>query len=121
MALGPKGEIVLSSLTMGALTYDGKQFLAALPAPLFTDPASMLQGETPDQRNTRLSWFPALSPDRFGGTDVGSDFYAAATTDGKIWLGTRDRALVPAGRAHLPGDKGFTPYESQLPSAAREL
>ncbi len=92
MALGAKGEIVLSSLTMGALTYDGKQFLAALPAPLFTDPASMLQGETPDQRNTRLSWSPGIIPDRLA-VPTSAVISIAATTDGKIWR-TQDRGLL---------------------------
>jgi len=93
MALGAKGEIVLSSLTMGALAYDGKQFLAALPAPLFTDPASLLQGETPDQRNTRLSWSPGIIPDRLA-VPTSAVISIAATTDGKIWLGTQDRGLL---------------------------
>jgi len=93
MALGTKGEIVLSSLTMGALTYDGKQFLAALPAPLFTDPASLLEGETPDQRNTRLSWSPGIIPDRLA-VPTSAVISIAATTDGKIWLGTQDRGLL---------------------------
>jgi signal transduction histidine kinase/ligand-binding sensor domain-containing protein len=93
MALGAKGEIVLSSLAMGALTYDGKQFLAALPAPLFTDPASLLQGETPDQRNTRLSWSPGIIPDRLA-VPTSAVISIAATTDGKIWLGTHDRGLL---------------------------
>jgi ligand-binding sensor domain-containing protein/signal transduction histidine kinase len=93
MALGAKGEIVLSSLTVGALAYDGKQFLAALPAPLFTDPASLLQGETPDQRNTRLSWSPGIIPDRLA-VPTSAVISIAATTDGKIWLGTQDRGLL---------------------------
>jgi signal transduction histidine kinase/ligand-binding sensor domain-containing protein len=93
MALGAKGGIVLSSLTMGALTYDGKQFLAALPAPLFANPAGLPQGETPDQRNTRLSWSPGIIPDRLA-VPTSAVISIAATTDGKIWLGTQDRGLL---------------------------
>jgi ligand-binding sensor domain-containing protein/signal transduction histidine kinase len=93
MALGTKGEIVLSSLTMGALTYDGKQFLAALPTPLFTDPGGLLQGETPDQRNTRLSWSPGVIPDRLA-VPTSAVISIAETTEGKIWLGTQDRGLL---------------------------
>jgi len=54
MGRGTAGAILLSSLAMGTLTYNGKRFLVS-SAPAFADSAIPANGETFDQRSARLS------------------------------------------------------------------
>jgi len=89
---GTAGTVLLSSLAMGTLTYNGKRFLTVSSAALFGDSADLAQGETTDQRSSRLSWTAGVMPDRLVGptSEVTS---IAATNDGRIWLGTEDKGL----------------------------
>ena len=89
---GKAGEILLSSLALGTLAYNGDRFLTLSSAALFADTADAAHGETPDQRSSRLSWTAGVMPDRLAGP-TSSAISIATTTDGKIWLGTQDRGL----------------------------
>jgi ligand-binding sensor domain-containing protein/signal transduction histidine kinase len=91
MGQGTADAILLSSLAMGTLTYDGKRFLissASVPA----ESASLAHGETFDQRSARLSWSTGVMPDRLA-APTAAVISIAGTTDGKIWLGTQDKGL----------------------------
>jgi ligand-binding sensor domain-containing protein/signal transduction histidine kinase len=111
MGQGTAGAIVLSSLAMGTLTHNGNRFLTVLPAPAPADSAAPPHGETPDERSARLSWSTGVMPDRLA-APTSAVISIAATTDGKIWLGTEDRGLfyLREGRVYaaangLPGMK----------------
>jgi len=91
MSLGPTGEVALSSLAMGVLTFDGKQFLAGLPSGAAADPQSA-GGEIPDERSSRLNWSTGVVPHRVFAT-TSAVISMASTKDGKLWLGTQDKGL----------------------------
>ena len=100
---GTSGEVLLSAVARGLLAYDGKQFLATLPAARWPDPGEVAQAGIPDQRSARFSWSYGNMPDRLAaGTSAVISMAAAA--DGKIWLGTQDRGLVylREGRIYAP-------------------
>ena len=84
MGQGRGGAILLSSLAMGTLTYDGKRFSTPVVA------ASA--GLTFDQRSAYLSWSTGVMPDRLA-APTSAVISIGATEDGKIWLGTEDRGL----------------------------
>ena len=110
MALGTSGQVLLSSAAMGVLTYDGKQFVPALPAPRSADSRNAAHREIPDERSARFSWSYGNMPDRLAsGTSVVVS--VAATADGKIWLGTENQGLfyLREGRVYAP--------ENGLPNA----
>lgn len=89
---GTAGALLLSSLALGTLTYNGDRFLTVSSAALFADTAGPARGETLDDRSSRLSWTAGVMPDRLAGP-TSSAISIATTTDGKIWLGTQDRGL----------------------------
>src|SRR5262249_24900365 len=89
---GTAGAVLLSSLAMGTLTYNGNRFLTLSSAPVFAGSAGLAHGETPDERSARLSWSAGIMPDRLA-APTSAVISIAATTDGKIWLGTEDRGL----------------------------
>lgn len=97
---GSAGAILLSSLAMGTLRYDGKRFLTVSPPPQFADSASIAQGEAPDERSSRLSWSTGIMPDRLA-QPTSAVISMAATEDGRIWMGTEDGGLfyLRQGRA----------------------
>jgi ligand-binding sensor domain-containing protein/signal transduction histidine kinase len=91
MGRGTEGTILLSSLAMGTLTYNGKRFLVS-SAPVFADSAGSAHVETPDERSAHLSWSSGVMPHRLA-APTSAVISIAATTDGRIWLGTQDRGL----------------------------
>jgi ligand-binding sensor domain-containing protein/signal transduction histidine kinase len=93
IARGVGDTLLLSSLAKGTLTYNGKQFLTALSGPVVADSASLAQGETPDERSSRLSWSTGVVPHGLVASPTSEVISIAAATDGKIWLGTQDRGL----------------------------
>ena len=103
MTMGTSGEVLLSSVALGPLAYDGKQFLATLPAARWPDPGEVAQAEIPDQRSARFSWSYGNIPDRLA-AGTSAVISIAASGDGKIWLGTQDRGLVylREGRIYAP-------------------
>lgn len=103
MTVGTSGEALLSSVGLGPLAYNGKQFLATLPAARWPDPGSAAQTEVPDDRSARFSWSYGNMPDRLA-AGTSAVISIAATADGKIWLGTQDKGLVYLrdGRVYAP-------------------
>ena len=91
MGLGPTGEVVLSSLAMGVLTFNGKQFLSALPPTAWADP-KYAAGEIPDERSARLNWSTGVVPHRLV-APTSAAISMVSTKDGKVWLGTQDKGL----------------------------
>lgn len=91
MALGTAG-VVVSSLAMGLLTFDGKQFLAASSNVAGADSPNVVPGEVPDERSARLNWSTGVVPHRVI-APASAVISIAATGDGRIWLGTHDRGL----------------------------
>src|SRR5262249_5667813 len=93
MALGNSNKVVLSSVAMGALIYDGKQFLATSgTSPCATLAGSGLAVLACDERSARFSWSYGNMPDRLA-TPTSAVTSIAQTADGRIWLGSRDWGL----------------------------
>jgi len=86
---GTGNKILLSSLAMGTLTYDGERFESASSEPMS---AKHSPGAITDERSTRLSWSTGLAPHRLA-APTSAVISIAATADGKIWLGTENRGL----------------------------
>jgi signal transduction histidine kinase/ligand-binding sensor domain-containing protein len=86
------GDALVSSSAMGTLTYNGDQFVTVSSEPVFADPATLAQGQTPDDRSTRLSWSTSLTPHRLA-APTSAVTSMEATSDGKIWLGTQHGGL----------------------------
>ena len=104
MAVGTSGEILLSSVAVGPLVFDGKQFLAASAiSPCATLAESGSAQPACDDRSARFSWSYGNMPDRLA-AGTSTVISIAATADGKIWLGTQDRGLVylREGRIYAP-------------------
>ena len=107
MALDTTGKAVVSSVAMGVLIYDGKQFLATSRiSPCATVAESGLAVPPCDERSARLSWSYGNMPDRLA-TATSAVTSIAQTTDGKIWLGTRDWGLfaLHGGRVSLASNE----------------
>lgn len=123
ISLGPAGEVLLSSVALGPLKYDGRQFLAILPAARWPDAANFARGEIPDDRSARFSWSYGNMPDRLA-AGTSAVISIAATADGKIWLGTQDRGLLylQEGRLQAPAkDLPNTKMICLLPLANSDL
>jgi len=93
------GTVLLSSLALGTLAYRaGKYEILTSPSQL-APPETTANGEA-DTRNTRLSWAIGFRPQRFA--DPNSPVTAMAeTSDGKVWLGTRDKGLFYMSQGHV--------------------
>ena len=106
------GTILLSSLAYGTLTYNGQKF-EILQSPVGKQPtsATTASGRTNDELSSRLSWSTTVAAHRFAEPNT-AVISMAETTDGKLWLATRDRGLfyisdgwVSAARKGEPGSK----------------
>jgi len=83
------GTVILSSLALGTLAYDGGKFETLT---LQTDSATSPSIETSDNLSSRLSWATGVVPHRIA--EPNSAVMAIAeSSDGKLWLGTNDRGL----------------------------
>jgi ligand-binding sensor domain-containing protein/signal transduction histidine kinase len=85
------GTALFSSLTLGVLTYHGGRF-EILTSPADRAPSEESATKEADNRSTVLSWATQLAPHRFAEPNsvVTS---MAENTDGKVWLGTRNKGL----------------------------
>lgn len=97
---GIGNKILLSSLAMGTLTYDGERFESASSESVSDKSAAGSTTETPDERSTRLSWSTGLTPHRLA-APTSAVISIAATADGKIWLGTESRGLFYLREGHV--------------------
>src|SRR5262249_11549768 len=87
----PDSTVLFSSLTLGVLTSRAGRF-QILTSPSDRAPSEGTATTEADNRSTRLSWATQLAPHRFA--EPNSEVTAIAeTTDGKVWLGTRDKGL----------------------------
>ena len=110
MTVGTSGEVLLSSVALGPLAYDGKQFRTTLPAARWPNDVDVAQATIPDDRSARFSWRYGNMPDRL--TAGSSAVISIATTaDGKIWLGTQNKGLL-----YLREGRVYTPAK-ELPNA----
>ena len=87
MARGTTGEVLLSSVPAGILTYSDNRFRSLSPAALLADAARVTNGEAPDHGATPFSWFDRLA------APTSVVISMAETDDGKIWLGTEHQGL----------------------------
>jgi ligand-binding sensor domain-containing protein/signal transduction histidine kinase len=86
------GSVIFASLAYGLLTYNSGKFeMLNLPSP---SPNSSPSGAevTTDELSSRLSWATGVAPHRFAEPNS-AVISMAETSDGKIWLGTRDKGL----------------------------
>src|SRR6266496_1271547 len=97
---GIGNKILLSSLAMGTLTYDGERFESASSESVSDKSAAGSTAETPDERSTRLSWSTGLAPHRLA-APTSAVISIATTADGKIWLGTESRGLFYLREGHV--------------------
>jgi len=91
------GAVLFSSLAYGALTYRGGKF-ENIPSPTgeLPKPAGTPTGETSD--SSHLSWANILASECRECSHIFAEPNSAVTsmtetTDGKVWLGTRDKGL----------------------------
>ncbi len=98
------GTVLLSSLALGPLQYRGNRYQVLLSS---ESSAATVNGNqiTADNMSSRLSSATGVATHRFAEPNSPVDAMAE-TTDGKIWLGTRDRGLFYISRGQaLPSAK----------------
>jgi ligand-binding sensor domain-containing protein/signal transduction histidine kinase len=86
------GTVLLASLALGTLAYRAGKF-EILTAP--SQPANspgLAAPETKDELSSRLSWATGVVPHRLAEPNS-AVISMAETSDGKVWLGTRDKGL----------------------------
>jgi signal transduction histidine kinase/ligand-binding sensor domain-containing protein len=81
------GSVLLSSLALGALTYDAGSFET-----LTDEPAESEHTTAPDNLSSRLSWATGVALHSFAKPNA-TITTMAETIDGKIWLGALDKGL----------------------------
>ena len=106
------GTVLLSSLALGPLRYRANRYQVFISSESL---AATLNGNqiTADNMSSRLSSATGVATHRFA--EPNSPVISMAeTTDGKVWLGTRDRGLfyISQGRV-LPSGKNYR-QQSQL-------
>lgn len=86
------GSVLFASLTYGSLIYNSGKFeLLASPSPSPNSSPNSSEVTT-DELSSRLSWATGVAPHRFAEPNS-VVFSMAETSDGKVWLGTRDKGL----------------------------
>ena len=96
------GSALFSSLTLGPLSYGAGSFKVLTTPEASSDPAS--PSVTNDELSSRLSWATGVATHRLAKPST-AVVAVAETTDGFVWLGTRDRGLfyLKGGRVyHVP-------------------
>jgi ligand-binding sensor domain-containing protein/signal transduction histidine kinase len=106
MVRGSDGKILFSSLALGPLTYRGGKF-EELNQGGETSGAAGGAPAGADQLSSRLSWATGVTPHRYAEPNS-AVLSMAETSDGKLWLGTRDKGL-------------FYMSEGKVTSAGKEL
>src|SRR5215813_2386866 len=104
-SIGTRGDgtVLFSSLTVGVLTHRAGRF-EILTSPADRAPSEGTATPETDNRSTRLSWATQLAPHRYAEPNS-VVISMAETTDGKTWLGTRDKGLfyMSEGRVFAAG------------------
>jgi ligand-binding sensor domain-containing protein len=83
------GGILLSSLALGPLTYHDEKFEIVDPGAAVANFSSVPGA---DELSTRLSWATGVTPHRVAEPNS-AVISMAQSSDGKLWLGTRDKGL----------------------------
>ncbi|HTB94189.1 MAG TPA: two-component regulator propeller domain-containing protein [Candidatus Sulfotelmatobacter sp.] len=86
------GSVLFASLAYGPLTYNSGKFELLSPPSGPANSASGASEITTDELSSRLSWATGVAPHRFAEPNS-AVISMAETSDGKIWLGTRDKGL----------------------------
>ena len=86
------GSVLFASLAYGPLTYNHGKFELLSPPSEPANPASGTTEVTTDNLSSRLSWATGVTPHRFAEPNS-AVISMAETSDGKVWLGTRDKGL----------------------------
>jgi signal transduction histidine kinase/ligand-binding sensor domain-containing protein len=86
------GSVLFASLAYGPLTYHAGKFELLNPAAEPVNPAPPAPEFSRDEQSTRLSWATGVVPHRFAEPNS-AVISMAETSDGKVWLGTRDKGL----------------------------
>jgi signal transduction histidine kinase/ligand-binding sensor domain-containing protein len=86
------GSVLFASLTYGPLTYNSGKFELLSPPSGPTSPPPGDTGVTTDELSSHLSWATGVFPHRFAEPNS-AVLSMAETSDGKIWLGTREKGL----------------------------
>jgi len=86
------GSVLFASLAYGPLTYHAGKFELLNPAAEPVNPAPPAPGVSRDEQSSRLSWATGVVPHRFAEPNS-AVISMAETSDGKVWLGTRDKGL----------------------------
>ncbi len=89
IGLQKDGSVLLSSLALGPLTYRAGKFEILSDEPAKSE---QITTTTSDNLSSRLSWATGVALHRFAKPNSAITAMAE-TTDGKIWLGTRDKGL----------------------------
>jgi ligand-binding sensor domain-containing protein/signal transduction histidine kinase len=118
---GRDGSALLSSLTLGPLNYRGASYQTLIAPDARSD--SSTSSVTNDELSSRLSWATGVATHRFAkpSTEV---IAVAETTDGIVWLGTRDKGLfyLKGGRVYdVPQGVGDGSINCLLPMEHGEL
>jgi ligand-binding sensor domain-containing protein/signal transduction histidine kinase len=114
------GRILFSSLALGALTYHDEKFEIMNPAAAAANSSSVPGA---DELSTRLSWATGVTPHRFAEPNS-AVISMAQSSDGKLWLGTRDKGLfyMSDGKVYLAGKTpSAAPINCLLVLSDREL
>jgi len=86
------GSVLFASLAFGPLTYHAGKFETISPPAEQATPAPGGTEVTTDELSSRLSWATGVVPHRFAEPNS-AVISMAETSDGKVWLGTRDKGL----------------------------
>jgi len=99
--------VLFSSLALGAIAYHDGNF-ETLTSPSERAPSEGTATTETDTRSTRLSWAIGFRPQRFAEPNA-TVTAITETSDGKVWLGTRDKGLfyLSQGRV-LPAGTRFS-------------
>jgi signal transduction histidine kinase/ligand-binding sensor domain-containing protein len=94
------GSVLFASLAYGPLTYNSGKFeLLNTPSGSPSPPAGASEVAT-DELSSRLSWATGVVPHRFAEPNS-AVISMVETSDGKVWLGTRDKGLFYMSQGRL--------------------
>jgi len=86
------GSVLFASLAYGPLIYNSGKFELLSPPSGPANPTPGASEITTDELSSRLSWATGVTPHRFAEPNS-AVISMAETSDGKVWLGTRDKGL----------------------------
>jgi ligand-binding sensor domain-containing protein/signal transduction histidine kinase len=86
------GSVLFASLAYGPLTYHAGKFESLNPTAEPVNPVPSAPTVSRDEQSSRLSWATGVVPHRFAEPNS-AVISMAETSDGKVWLGTRDKGL----------------------------